>query len=247
MGKKIQSEMDAQRQRFVEGCKDVSGIEAGKAIELFDRIAKFAGYGFNKCHAAPYALLAYQTAWLKTHYPEEFYAASMCFDMHQSDKLGVFVDDLRRNGVALLPPDINRSEAEFTVERTDDGYAVRYALAGIRNVGEKAMEGVVAEREAHGRFESLDEVFRRCPPGAMNRRLVEGLAAAGAFDALEPNRARLFANIDILLAAAEQPALPARTLALGGIGQRQQQVGVGEHLRAVRLEAVEGPGGRQAF
>ncbi|MCA1662124.1 MAG: DNA polymerase III subunit alpha, partial [Novosphingobium sp.] len=204
MGKKVQAEMDAQRQRFVDGCKAVSEIEPAKANELFDLIDKFAGYGFNKSHAAAYALLAYQTAWLKAHYPEEFYAASMCFDMHQSEKLAVFVDDLRRNRVALAPPDINRSEAEFTVERTDDGYAVRYALAGIRNVGEKAMEGVAAEREAHGWFASLEDVFRRCPQGTMNRRLVEGLAAAGAFDSLEPNRARVFANIDMLLAAADE-------------------------------------------
>ena len=206
MGKKVQAEMDAQRQRFVDGCLTVSQIEAAKANELFDLIDKFAGYGFNKSHAAAYALLSYQTAWLKAHYPEEFYAASMCFDQHQSEKLAVFVDDLRRNGVILAAPDINRTEAEFTVERTDDGYAVRYALAGIRNVGEKAMEGVVAEREAHGWFASLEEVFRRCPQGAMNKRLVEGLAAAGAFDSIEPNRAKVFANIDILLAAADEAA-----------------------------------------
>jgi DNA polymerase-3 subunit alpha len=203
MGKKIQSEMDAQRQRFIEGCKDVSGIEAPKAIELFDRIAKFAGYGFNKCHAAPYALLAYQTAWLKTHYPEEFYAASMCFDMHQSEKLAVFVDDLRRSGKVLLGPDINRSEAEFTVEQTEAGHAVRYALAGIRNVGEKAMEAIVEERRKAGPFESLEDLFRRMPPGAMNRRQLEGLAGAGAFDSLEPNRHKVLANADLLLGVAE--------------------------------------------
>ena len=203
MGKKIQAVMDAQRQRFVDGCKEVSGIEAGKANELFDRIAKFAGYGFNKCHSAPYALLAYQTAWLKTHYPEEFYAASMCFDMHQSEKLAVYVDDLRRNGFVLLGPDINRSEAEFTVEQTELGHGVRYALAGIRNVGEKAMDQIVAERAAHGRFESLDDLFRRMPPGAMNRRQLESLAGAGAFDSVEPNRAQLLANADMLLAVAD--------------------------------------------
>jgi len=203
MGKKIQSVMDAQRQRFVDGCGEVSGIEPGKANELFDRIAKFAGYGFNKCHSAPYALLAYQTAWLKTHYPEEFYAASMCFDMHQSEKLHDFVDDLRRNGRVLLGPDINRSEAEFTVEQTELGHAVRYALAGIRNVGEKAMDQVVAEREAHGAFESLDDLFGRMPRGAMNRRQLESLAGAGAFDSLEPNRAKVLANADGLLAVAD--------------------------------------------
>jgi DNA polymerase-3 subunit alpha len=203
MGKKIQAEMDAQRHRFVDGCREVSDIPAPKANELFDRIAKFAGYGFNKCHAAPYALLAYHTAWFKAHYPEEFYAASMCFDMHQSEKLSVFVDDLRRNGRMLLAPNINASQAEFCVEATEEGHAVRYALAGIRNVGEKAMSEIVAEREAHGPFESLEDLFRRMPPGAMNRRQLESLAAAGAFDCLEPNRAKVLANADMLLAVSD--------------------------------------------
>jgi DNA polymerase-3 subunit alpha len=203
MGKKIQSEMDAQRARFVEGCKEKSGIDARQANELFDLIDKFAGYGFNKSHAAAYALLSYQTAWLKTHYPEEFYAASMCFDMHQSDKLAVFVDDMRRNGFTLLGPNINRSEAEFCVEHTDEGHAVRYALAGIRNVGEKAMEQVVEERQRSGEFQSLEDLFRRMPHGAMNRRQLEGLAGAGAFDCLEPNRAMVLANADLLLSVAD--------------------------------------------
>ncbi|NCU11429.1 MAG: DNA polymerase III subunit alpha, partial [Sphingomonadaceae bacterium] len=206
MGKKVQAEMDAQRQRFVEGCKEHSAIEPAKANELFDLIDKFAGYGFNKSHAAAYALLAYQTAWLKTHYPHEFFAASMCFDMHQSEKLAVFVDDMRRSGIALEGPDINRSEAEFMVEPTDEGYAVRYALAGIRNVGEKAMEAIVAEREANGRFASLEDLFRRVPPGSMNRRQLEGLAGAGAFDSLEPSRAKVLASADILLAVADEEA-----------------------------------------
>ena len=204
MGKKVQAEMDAQRQRFVDGCKAVSGIEKAKANELFDLIDKFAGYGFNKSHAAAYALLAYHTAWLKAHYPHEFYAASMCFDMHQSEKLAVFVDDARRNGIEIAAPDINRSEAEFTVEETPDSHAVRYALAGIRNVGEKAMEAVVGERAANGPFVDLDDVFRRAPAGSMNRRQLESLAAAGAFDSLEPNRARVLANADTLLAEADR-------------------------------------------
>jgi DNA polymerase III subunit alpha len=204
MGKKIQAEMDAQRARFVEGCQAVSGIEPKKANELFDLIDKFAGYGFNKSHAAAYALLAYQTAWLKTHYPHEFYAASMCFDMHQSDKLAVFVDDMRRSGIALEGPCVNRSRAEFAVERTEDGHAVRYALAGIRNVGEKAMEVLVAERETGGPFSDLEDLFRRVPPAAMNRRQVEGLAGAGAFDCLDPNRARVLANADMLLAVGNE-------------------------------------------
>jgi DNA polymerase III subunit alpha len=203
MGKKVQAEMDAQRQRFVDGCAQVSQIPASRANELFDLIDKFAGYGFNKSHAAAYALLAYQTGWLKAHYPEEFYAASMCFDMHQSDKLAAFVDDARRSGVEIAPPDVNRSEAEFTVERTDDGYAVRYALAGIKNVGEKAMEALVEERESNGWFDSVEDLFQRLPKGSMNSRQLEGLVAAGALDALEPNRAKLFANVDLLLAVSE--------------------------------------------
>ncbi|TRD12490.1 DNA polymerase III subunit alpha [Erythrobacter insulae] len=208
MGKKVQAEMDIQRVRFVEGCKDVSGIEKKQANELFDLIDKFAGYGFNKSHAAAYALLAYQTAWLKAHYPEEFYAASMCFDLHQSEKLNIFVDDARRypneeGGVAVLPPDINASQARFTVQQTDQGYGVRYALAGIRNVGEKAMDAIVAEREANGPFENLKDLCERLPQGSMNRRQLEGLICAGALDALEPNRALLYANADMLLAVAD--------------------------------------------
>ncbi|MCL9981953.1 MAG: DNA polymerase III subunit alpha [Erythrobacter sp.] len=208
MGKKVQAEMDAQRGRFVEGCKANSGIEPRRANELFDLIDKFAGYGFNKSHAAAYALLAYQTGWLKAHYPEEFYAASMCFDLHQSDKLNIFVDDARRypngtGGVEVLPPCINASEARFTVQQTETGYAVRYALAGIRNVGEKAMEAIVAEREAAGPFASLKDFFERLPQGTMNRRQLEGLICAGALDSLEPDRALLNANAELLLAVAD--------------------------------------------
>jgi len=171
-------------------------------------IDKFAGYGFNKSHAAAYALLAYQTGWLKAHYPEEFFAASMCFDMHQSEKLAVFVDDARRfpgkpGGIAILPPSMNHSEAEFTVEQTDDGHAVRYALAGMRNVGEKAMEAIVADRAARGPFESLKNLFERLPKGALNSRGLEALAAAGALDEFEPDRAKVYANADLLLAVAD--------------------------------------------
>ena len=216
MGKKDQKEMDAQRARFIAGCGENSAIAEAKAGELFDLIDKFAGYGFNKSHAAAYALLAYQTAWLKTHYPHEFYAASMCFDMHQSEKLAIYVDDMRRRGIALAGPDINRSEAEFTVERTDDGYQVRYALAGIRNVGEKAMDAIHAEREASGWFESLEDLFRRAPQGSMNRRQLEGLAGAGAFDVLDPNRARVMANADMLLAVADEAAR-SRSSGQGGL------------------------------
>lgn len=219
MGKKVQAEMDAQRERFVDGCKRVSNIEKAEANTLFDLIDKFAGYGFNKSHAAAYALLAYQTAWLKAHYPEEFFAASMCFDMHQSEKLAVFVDDARRGGVKVLAPAMNYSEAEFAVEQTDDGYAVRYALAGIRNVGGRAMESIVAERESSGKFDGLQDLFERMPKGAMNSRQLEGLIGAGALDEFETNRAKLLANVDMLLAiadAAERERSSGQSALFGG-------------------------------
>ncbi len=249
MGKKNQAEMDKQRTRFIEGCKKVSDIEAKEANQLFDLIDKFAGYGFNKSHAAAYALLAYQTGWLKAHYPEEFYAASMCFDMHQSEKLSIFVDDARRypaerasgTGVEVLPPDINASESRFTVQQTDDGYAVRYALAGIRNVGEKAMESIVAEREANGRFASLKDFCERLPQGSMNRRQLEGLICAGALDGLEPNRAMLFANADMLLAVADA-AMRERSSGQGGLFG-----GDDTPEEDLRLQAVEPWSSREAM
>src|SRR3546814_4485853 len=150
MGKKIKAEMDAQRAIFVEGCAKTKNITAHKANELFDLIDKFAGYGFNKSHAAAYALLTYQTAWLKAHHAPEFYAASMSFDMALTDKLSVFVDDMRRLGVACLAPDLNASEASFSVEPHEDGYAVRYALAALKGVGERALGEPAAERRGEG-------------------------------------------------------------------------------------------------
>jgi DNA polymerase-3 subunit alpha len=216
MGKKIQAEMDAQRERFVTGCA-THAIPPNRANELFDLIDKFAGYGFNKSHAAAYAVLAYQTAWLKTHHPEEFYAASMCFDMHQTDKLATFIDDMRRLDVTCLPPDINRSEAEFTVETNAHGeHAVRYALGGIKNVGERAMEILVTERATAGLFKSLDDFANRVDPSQINRRSLENLAAAGAFDALEPNRGAVHAAAETLLAAA-QSARDSRESGQGGL------------------------------
>ncbi|HTG79324.1 MAG TPA: DNA polymerase III subunit alpha [Sphingomicrobium sp.] len=197
MGKKIQSEMDAQRARFIEGAAN-NDISPGKANELFDLIDKFAGYGFNKSHAAAYALVAYHTAWLKAHHPAEFFAASMSFDMAQTDKLALFVEDIRRSGVECLPPDVNASQAAFGVEEGK----VRYALGALKGVGEKAMEALVVEREAHGPFNSLDEFAERIDPRLLNRRQLESLAAAGAFDALNPDRPSVFAGAETILAHA---------------------------------------------
>ena len=198
MGKKIKSEMDAQRATFVEGCATHNNIPAAKANELFDLIDKFAGYGFNKSHAAAYALVAYQTAWLKAHHRAEFYAASMSFDRALTDKLSIFVEDMRRGGIECLPPDINASHAHFTV---DDG-AVRYALGALKGVGEKAMESLVEERERGGPFATLEDLAARIDPRMLNRRQLESLAGAGAFDTVHPERAAVFAGAETILAHA---------------------------------------------
>ena len=229
MGKKIQAEMDAQRNRFVEGAA-VNKINDQQANELFDLIDKFAGYGFNKSHAAAYALLAYQTAWLKAHYPHEFYAASMCFDMHQSDKLSIFVDDMKRLGVTILPPSVNNSRAAFSVEEYGEGLGVRYALAGLKNVGEKAMQGLVKERTHNGVFESMDDFANRVDPSGMNKRQIESLSAAGAFDDLEPNRAAVYEGADLLTAVANSAA-DARDSGQGGLFG---EGGAGD-MQAIRL------------
>jgi len=206
MGKKIQSEMDAQRARFVEGCAATNAIPAAKASELFDLIDKFAGYGFNKSHAAAYALVAYQTAWLKAHHRPEFYAASMSFDIALTDKLASFVEDMRRGGVECLPPDVNSSEAAFSVEDGPNGPCVRYALGALKGVGEKAMEALVAERRARGPFQSLDDFAERIDPRLLNRRQIESLAGAGAFDSIARGRSAVFASAETILAHAASAA-----------------------------------------
>jgi DNA polymerase-3 subunit alpha len=210
MGKKIKAEMDAQRARFVEGCGR-QDIKPAKANELFDLIDKFAGYGFNKSHAAAYALVAYHTAWLKAHHPAEFYAASMSYDLHQTDKLCLFVDDLRRMGQTLLPPDVNASEAAFDVQ---DG-GVRYALGALKGVGEKAMEELAAER-TKAPFTSLENFAARIDPRILNRRQLESLAAAGALDGLNPDRPAVHAGAETILAHAAS-AHQEKTSGQGGL------------------------------
>ncbi len=216
MGKKIKAEMDAQRETFVKGCAEHNNIPAAKANELFDLIDKFAGYGFNKSHAAAYALLAYQTAWLKAHYPHEFFAASMAFDIHQTDKLAVFADDMRRLGITALGPDINASLADFNVEVHGDGLAVRYALGALKGVGEHAMELLVAERSAAGPFGSLDDFANRIDPRLLNKRQLETLAAAGAFDSIDANRAGVHAAAETILGIA-QSVQASRASGQGGL------------------------------
>ncbi|MCH7806911.1 MAG: DNA polymerase III subunit alpha [Proteobacteria bacterium] len=198
MGKKIQSEMDAQRKRFVEGAK-AKGVDGAKASGIFDLVAKFAGYGFNKSHAAAYALIAYQTAYLKAHYPVEFLAATMCLERDNTDKLAHFVKEVRRMKIPLYSPDMNASEANFIVEGEGGDKGIRYALAAVKNVGAKAMEGIVAERRQGGPFKDVFELMERVDPAQLNKRQVENLVMAGAFDSLNADRAQTFASLGMLL------------------------------------------------
>jgi DNA polymerase-3 subunit alpha len=207
MGKKIPAEMEAQRQLFFDGAA-ARGVERAQAELIFDQMAKFAGYGFNKPHAAAYALVTYQTAYLKANYPVEFLAALMTLDLGNTDKLNVFRQELDRLDIRLLPPDINRSEVTFTVEpnsRTGRP-AIRYALAAVKGVGGQAMSDLVAERAARGRFKDLFDFASRLDAKSFNRRQFENLAKAGAFDSLNPNRAQTFAAAEQLLRQASLAA-----------------------------------------
>jgi DNA polymerase-3 subunit alpha len=201
MGKKKKEEMDQQKARFISGAVE-RGVAAAQADAIFELVAKFAGYGFNKSHAAAYALIAYQTGWLKANCPVEFCAASMSLDLSNTDKLAVFYQDARRQGVRVRAPDVNRSGADFEVE---DG-CVLYALGAVRNVGLEAMRHLTAVREAGGRFADLFDFVERVDPRQVNKRALENLARAGAFDSLHPNRAQILANADALAAYGQSIA-----------------------------------------
>jgi len=205
MGKKQPAEMNKQKSRFIEGAQ-AQGVSEGLAAHIFDLVAEFAGYGFNKSHAAAYAVVAYQTAYLKAHFPVDFMAASMSLDLSNSDKLASFVQDAKRINVPILPPDLNHSEADFNVEPTETGLAVRYALGAVRNVGLTAMESVVAERKRSGKFKALYDFSERIDPKSINRRQLENLAKAGALDTMEPDRARALAACEIISAYAQRVA-----------------------------------------
>jgi DNA polymerase-3 subunit alpha len=201
MGKKKKAEMDKQRERFLAGAAE-RGVAENIATLLFERMEKFAGYGFNKSHAMPYALIAYQTAWLKANAPVEFFAGSMSLDISNTDKLAQFYQDARRSGVTIRPPDVNRSGADFQVA---DG-EVLYALGAVRNVGLAAMEHLVEVREAGGPFRDLFDFLERIDPRQVGKRPLENLARAGAFDAIHPNRAQILAAADDLIAYAQSMA-----------------------------------------
>lgn len=198
MGKKIKAEMDAQRAAFIGGATK-KGVSVQLAEHIFGQVEKFAGYGFNKSHAAAYALLAYETAYFKANYPVEYLAAFMTYCIGNTDKLNVFRQECDRLGIKLLPPDINRSDVGFMVENTRDGPAIRYALAAIKGVGAQSTAQIVAERQANGPFKHLFEFAQRVDVKFLNKRQLESLATAGAFDGLTTNRAQAFAAAELLL------------------------------------------------
>ena len=218
MGKKDAAEMDRQRAVFLDGAT-ARGVEKAQASAIFDKVAKFAEYGFNKSHAAAYALVAYQTAWLKANHPAEFMAATMTYDMGNTDKLNGFRQELDRLKIRLVPPDINRSSPDFGVERLGSGeLVVTYALAALKNVGKGAMDSLVQEREKGGSFKTVVDFARRMDGRQINRRQLENLVRAGAFDQIEPNRGRLFRNVETLvrLAAAEAEQRDSNQISMFG-------------------------------
>ena len=200
MGKKKPEEMAQQRGGFLEGCAS-NGIDKELAGNIFDLVEKFAGYGFNKSHSAAYALLSYQTAWLKCHHPAAFMAAVMSADMDNTEKVVGLIDECKVMGLAVQTPDINRSAVRFSVV---DEQTVLYGLGAIKGVGEAALANVLQARDAQGPFDSLDDLCRRASPGSVNKRVLEALVKAGAVDALGPNRASLWQHLGSALRGADQ-------------------------------------------
>ena len=200
MGKKIPAEMIPQRKKFLSGAAE-RGIAPSVAEQIFEQAEKFAGYGFNKGHAAAYAQVAYQTAFLKANYPVEFLAASMTLDIGNTDRLNIFRQEAQRLGVTIAPPDINRSQSVFTCDA--EANTVFYALAAVKGVGKQAMDHVVEARRAGGPFKSISDFARRVDPKQVNKRALENLVRAGAFDSLNPNRKQLVENSDRILGSAQ--------------------------------------------
>ena len=193
MGKKIKSEMDAQKERFISGAIK-NGINEKKADYIFEQVAVFAGYGFNKSHAAAYALIAYQTAYLKTHFPEFFITASMSLEKDNTDKLSVFVNDAKKMGIKILPPDINKSKMDFDVEEND----IRYGLGAIKNTSQKDMIQINDELHQNGNFKDLYDFAQRLDASVLSKKNLEFLAYSGTFDAIENNRNKVYQSINIL-------------------------------------------------
>jgi len=193
MGKKKPEEMAKERVKFREGAKNTHNMDEAKADEIFDLMEKFAGYGFNKSHAAAYSLLAYHTAWLKVHYTAEFFCANMTVEMDDTDKLKVLFEDALKMGIDFEPPDVNRGVYRF---EPISNQVIRYGLGAIKGTGQQAIEAIVRAREEGGPFTSLFDFCRRVDRARLNKRTVEALIKAGAFDALQRNRAALLASVE---------------------------------------------------
>ena len=203
MGKKKPSEMAKQREIFVAGAKETNNIDKELANQIFDKIANFAGYGFNKSHSACYGHISYWTAYLKANHPVEFLAGLLSNELNNTDKIGIFIAECHRMGIELLPPDINKSLVRFAPEAMPSGkMAIRYGLAAIKNVGEGAMASVVAERSENGEFDSLDGFSNRMDSRSVNKRILENLVKAGALDWTKESRAGMFARIEQVVASA---------------------------------------------
>ncbi len=198
MGKKIPEVMEEQREKFMAGARK-NNVPEDKAKYIFDLMAKFAGYGFNKSHSAAYALIAYQTAWLKAHYPAQFLAALLSCDVDNTDKVVKYIHECREMGIDVLPPDINESHTDFTVIRD----RIRFGLAAVKNVGGAALESIIEEREKNGSFSSLADFCNRIDPGRVNRKVIESLIKAGAFDSMQAHRAQLMEVLDVALEQAK--------------------------------------------
>src|SRR5882762_3377317 len=221
MGKKDKEKMAKERKNFIEGCARTNKIPEKKANAIFDLLEKFAGYGFNKSHSAAYGVISYQTAYLKAHYPVEFMAGLLSNEINNTDKISVFVGECKRMGISILPPDVNKSGLKFTPEcnasvplasckgASEDAratMAIRYGLAAIKHVGEAAMETAIREREQRGDFTSLEDFCTRLDSRVANRKMLESLIKAGAFDFLGRDRSELFSCIDdaVMASAAAQ-------------------------------------------
>jgi len=202
MGKKDKEKMAKERQNFIEGCARANKIPEKKANAIFDLLEKFAGYGFNKSHSAAYGVISYQTAYLKAHYPVEFMAGLLSNEINNTEKISVFVGECKRMGIAILPPDLNRSGLKFRPESHAGQMAIRYGLAAIKNVGEAAMELSIQDRQQNGDFKSLEDFCGRLGTRVANRKMLESLIKAGAFDFLGRDRAELFDCIDEALAVS---------------------------------------------
>ena len=194
MGKKIQKEMDAQKNRFIEGAKS-NKISINEASKIFDLVNKFAGYGFNKSHAAGYALLAYQTAYLKTNFPYEFMTATFNYSIDRTDRIILLNKELSSLNIEFKKPDINHSQANFSIEENNGLKSIRFGLGAIKGVGIKSMSNLVKERENNGKFIDIIDFMNRLKGDVINKRQLEKLVQAGSFDSIETNRAKLFYNV----------------------------------------------------